>query len=633
MMQRRGGGKFRGGNRYNYYSDRFQSEHDDRSGGNKTEIKRVTFKTGRHINNRNINDNKLKAFLDDEDMVGELTQGEGSQRLSGEFKRGGTNFRNRRNRKGSPIPGRHVGGSGKLIQHPMGWYQVTIQHGAKYEKNIVLKLLLDGVSPSIFIPNYFKADMDTKLVNFFVDDYEVAQKIMRLDRKIELPDGFQIMIRVRGCVPQTKLDATVKERMKNAMVKRYNQATKALDLTKFHADPDLTETFCALSRPPIMSAAIDIIAENIPDLEALNLNDNKLNMLDHLKGIASKLSHLKILYLGNNKIFMLNSLDSLRGLPLVELFLDGNPFRKRVRDQANYVSELRKKFPKLLKLDGAELGPTIGFDVADEPSKQLPPWKAAYLCDPSGSELVQKFLEQYFILYDSDNRQQLLEAYHEQAIFSLTATNNQHYTPEEKLHAYWKVGRNLHHPRGFDYRLHSIKRGKLNVVALLTELPPSRHDPQSFAVDLTVFTPQLVVLTVTGLFKERNSNPRQEYTRAFQRTMVIVPNNGGFCIKNELLHVNNASQSQARNAFKGPVATSPQMTSPSSLPTTPQQAVSAPDDATKMQMIQAMSQQSNMNIEWSRKCLEETSWDFQRAIFVFSELFKQNKIPPEAFVK
>lgn len=29
----------------------------------------------------------------------------------------------------------------------------------------------------------------------------------------------------------------------------------------------------------------------------------------------------------------------------------------------------------------------------------------------------------------------------------------------------------------------------------------------------------------------------------------------------------------------------------------------------------------------SRRCLEETNWDFQRAGFVFTELNKQNKIP------
>jgi nuclear RNA export factor len=295
-----------------------------------------------------VNDSKLKAFLEDEDMAGELANvGEGSQRLSGEFRRGG-GIRNRR--KGSPIP-RHVGGA-RLVQSPMGWYSVTIQHGAKYDKDMIFKLLLNAVSPSVFIPNYYKIDTDNKTASFFVDEYDVADKINKLDRKLELPDGFKIMLRVRGSIPQTKIDDSLKQRMKNAMGKRYNPATKALDLTKFHADPDLSDIFCALFRPPIMTAAVDIIAENIPDLEALNLNDNKLNMLDHLKVIPQKLKNLKILYLGNNKvsswlvhwiftdlysppqIFMLNSLDSLKGLPLVELFIDGNPFKKRTRDSA-----------------------------------------------------------------------------------------------------------------------------------------------------------------------------------------------------------------------------------------------------------------------------------------------------------
>lgn len=330
-MHRRGGGKFRGGNRnFQQQNDRFQggkcqfrtlllftgsqispccelSDHDDRGGqGFKpSEIKRrVSFKNTvrnyRAVNDR-VNDMKVKAFLEDEDMVGELTQGEGSHRLSGEYRRGGAsnNFRNRR--KGSPIP-RFGNGGGKLIVGQAGWYQVTIIHGVKYEKDTLLKLLLNAVSPQVFIPNYFKVDTENNSVHFFVDEYDVAERIMKLDRRLDLPDGFKMLIRVRPSVPQVNIDNTLKERMKNAMVKRYNQATKALDLSKFHADPDLTDIFCALFRPPIMSAAIDIIAENIPDLEALNLNDNKLNMLDHMKSLSKKLTNLKILYLGDNKV-------------------------------------------------------------------------------------------------------------------------------------------------------------------------------------------------------------------------------------------------------------------------------------------------------------------------------------------
>lgn len=94
-------------------------------------------------------------------------------------------------------------------------------------------------------------------------------------------------------------------------------------------------------------------------------------------------------------------------------------------------------------------------------------------------------------------------------MLSITSTNNQHYTSEERcvemifitesydlfasfyayrLHQYWKFGRNLIHPKGYEHRFSSLKRGKLVVVALLSDLPPTKHDPQSFAIDLTFYT-------------------------------------------------------------------------------------------------------------------------------------------------
>lgn len=65
---------------------------------------------------------------------------------------------------------------------------------------------------------------------------------------------------------------------------------------------DLADIFCALFRPQIMVAAIDIIAANIPDLEVLNLNDNKIHNLDPLKMLPTKLKSLKILYIGDNRV-------------------------------------------------------------------------------------------------------------------------------------------------------------------------------------------------------------------------------------------------------------------------------------------------------------------------------------------
>lgn len=106
-----------------------------------------------------------------------------------------------------------------------------------------------------------------------------------------------------------------------------------------------------------------------------------------------------------------------------------------------------------------------------------------------------------------------------------------------------------------------------------------------------------------------------------------------------MVHINNVTPDQAEKAFKAPtvVVAAVPVAGPSavSLPVAAAAPVPAAgiDDNTKMQMVQAMSLNSNMNVEWSRKCLEEVNWDFQRAAFVFAELHKQNKIPPEAFVK
>lgn len=236
---------------------------------------------------------KIRAYLEHDDEMGsELRQGtsDAQRRPKGRFIR-----------KGSPIP-RGMGGGGRLIQHPAGWYMVTITQGGKYDRETLLRLLLSAISPSTFNAQFYRIDKDTNAVQFYLDDFDVAEKILRQDKKIDLPDGFKMIIRVRGSVPQTRVDETLKERMKMAMVKRYSAQTKAMDLTKFHGDPDFNDIFCALARPQIMTTVIDIIAENIPDLEALNLNDNKLGLLDHMKILTNKLPNLRILYLGNNKV-------------------------------------------------------------------------------------------------------------------------------------------------------------------------------------------------------------------------------------------------------------------------------------------------------------------------------------------
>lgn len=143
---------------------------------------------------------------------------------------------------------------------------------------------------------------------------------------------------------------------------------------------------------------------------------------------------------------------------------------------------------------------------------------------------------------------------------------------------------------------------------------------------------------MTGVFKERKVAVINEPYRSFQRSLVIVPSGSGFCIRNEMIHINNTTRIQDEKAFKDPASNGFQASTSAAVPVpaavaAPSVPLGGPDDNTKLQMVQTMAAHSHMNLEWSRKCLEETNWDFDRAGFAFAELHKQNRIPPEAFVK
>lgn len=601
---------------------RQHNEHDDRTKDGDVK-RRVTFKPQGRLGKGGgirISDMSVRAaFEDDQDM----NDNEGIPKFAN--RQGVNNKRGGFVRRGSPPP-RGINKK-RLIFSASGWFCIMIPFGQKYDKDFIIRSLMEQLSPNVFIPYYY--EVTTSEARFFVDDFKTAEKLVDLDRKISLPNGFKMLIKVKPLTPKATVNEEFKAKIKKAMAKRYNTVSSALDLTQFHADPDLLDVFCGLFRPMIMSAAAEVISQNIPELRALKLNSNKLHQLEHFKNICPKLPQVKVLHLADNRINMLPALDALKGWSLVELDLSGNPVRERYKDANAYVSEVRKRFPKLMKLDGIDLPKPIGFDIEDE--AVLPQAKASFLCNSAGADIVRQFLEQYFVIYDSNDRQPLINAYHENAMFSMTVCYTQHQTNQQRLTPYLAYNRNVLRSKDIDVRCRQLKMGRLPIVTLLTQLPSTQHDPQSFGVDLTLFTEKLILLTVTGVFKERKTNGSAELVRSFQRSMLIVPAGSGYCIRNELMHVNVATAKQERTIFAPP----PTLTSPSNFqsPVNATETGAALNDERKQMMVIAMSNQSGMNLDWSRKCLEETQWDYQRAAFVFTELHKENKIPPEAFIK
>ncbi|KAL1494139.1 hypothetical protein ABEB36_009785 [Hypothenemus hampei] len=598
-------------------------DHDFRGGD-----RRVTFKhggtRGGKFRNRDWS-NAIRSHLEDEDIDMNVGSGSGKSFRKGKKGKGG--------RQGSPMPL----SAKKLLNSPTGWYRVSIPYGNKYEKSFMAKLIFEMLAPLDFCPIAWQTNGTT--VIFYVDDDKVAEKILSLDRQVPLPNGFKLIVKVYPGTPNVDMTPAIKEKMKLVMAKRYNADNKALDLTKFHADSDLQENFCALFKPIVFMSVLEIIEQNIPNLEALCLNDNKLCVFGFLKKVSQRLPHIKILHLANNKIRDLMQLDAFIGLPIVDLLLDGNPLCDKYKEQTAYISEVRKRFPKCQKLDGIDLPPPITFDINEEGT--MPDAQQTFLCNVEGEGIVRQFLEQYFQIYDSKNRQPLLEAYHENTMFSFTSAYPYGLNKDKNvpwLNWYQTDNRNILKVQDPDRRSRLLKQGKLSVVSLLQEMPETKHDIHSFTVDLTLYTPQMICLSVSGMFKELKSGQKNPPTRFFFRTLVIVPAGTGFCIANEQYHITNATPEQAKEAFKTPslpVPASGTAAPPSTPEASPIIHTVSPvlDNNSKQELVNQIALKTGMNLEWSIKCLEGNNWDFMRACSTFEDLHSKGVVPAEAFVK
>ncbi|CAK6449640.1 unnamed protein product [Pipistrellus nathusii] len=501
------------------------------------------------------------------------------------------------------------------------WFKITIPYGRKYEKSWLLSMIQSKCSVP-FTPVEFH--YENTRAQFFVEDASTASAIKAVNYKILDQDNRRISIIMNSSPPpftvQNELKPEQVEQLKLIMSKRYDGSQQALDLKGLRLDPDLVaqNIDVVLNRRSCMAATLRIIEENIPELLSLNLSCNKLYRLDDMSSIVQKAPNLKILNLSANELKSEWELDKIKGLKLEELWLEGNILCDNFRDQSTYISAIRERFPKLLRLDGHELPPPIAFDV--EAPTMLPPCKGSYFGTEALKNLVLHFLQQYYAIYDSGNRKRLLDAYHDGACCSLSIPFTPQNPARSNLGEYFKDSRNVKKLKDPTMRFRLLKHTRLNVVAFLNELPKTQHDINSFVVDISAQTNTLLCFSVNGVFKEVDGKSR-DTLRAFTRTFVAVPaSNSGLCIVNDQLFVRNASPDEIQRAFAMPAPT------PSSSPV----PTLSPE---QQEMLQAFSTQSGMNLEWSQKCLQDNNWDYTRSAQAFTHLKAKGEIPEVAFMK
>uniref|UniRef100_A0A672Q0F1 Nuclear RNA export factor 1-like n=1 Tax=Sinocyclocheilus grahami TaxID=75366 RepID=A0A672Q0F1_SINGR len=321
-----------------------------------------------------------------------------------------------------------------------------IPFGKKYDKDWLLSSLQSVCSMPFHAVHYHT---DGNKAQFYVEDATTANALFKVSRKITDKEGYKVIFSIcDACPPPTLMYTDLKaadlEHLKQCMAKRFDGSQQALDLNNVRVDPDLVSQNIevTLNRRNSMLAVIKIIEENIPELICLNLSNNRLYRLDDLVDIVNKVPNLKILNLSHNELKTERELDKLKGLKLVELSLEGNPLCGHHKNQADYVSAIRERFPKLLRLDGHDLPPPIVFDLEVAPAT-LPPCKASYFCSEEIKNIILCFLQQYYSIYDSGDRQPLLDAYHDGAAFSLSIPFTLQNPSKSSLGEYQKDSRNI----------------------------------------------------------------------------------------------------------------------------------------------------------------------------------------------
>lgn len=197
---------------------------------------------------------------------------------------------------------------------------------------------------------------------FFVVGTDTALALRDLSRRVTTQTGHRLVIlATKSPMMTSQLDNDCKETIKQAMARLFDGNNQVMDLSNFRDAIEFKQKglFVILSKVNMLRTAIEIITENTPNLLALNLRNNKISYLEPLTKLKNSCHNLKALDLSNNnvsfcifknynndmitkiyfhkQIHNVEEISFLKGLDLVELVLEGNPFIEKFSVQATYI--------------------------------------------------------------------------------------------------------------------------------------------------------------------------------------------------------------------------------------------------------------------------------------------------------
>ncbi|TDG48043.1 hypothetical protein AWZ03_005460 [Drosophila navojoa] len=501
----------------------------------------------------------------------------------------------------------------------------------KFNKEDLFNFFFVMVSPELseFYPCYYKFEYNQHrfLVRECFDQIEHLVNNCNLEMKIPQITSDEQELTYQNSVPYyLRMNVTAmkqghlqpKKCIEQALQQRFAATNRVLNLEDFQSSEQLENVIVSLSSPRILSTVLRMASRKfLGNCIELRLGNNKILGLN-LRTL-SLLNGLLALDLSMNWIYDLSMLTALNEIPLRSLRLHGNPLCKKYVLPSEYIRDVKKVCPGLLRLDDVDLSTKPGLT----PQKD-------FLCDTAGYELVgEDFLCPYMQDFELlDTRFDLRRFYSEESIFTLTCSydiRRAHPTKPtnelcKRINKYNYFSRNLLKNSMDTCRVHL---GEHDIMQTLMQLPEVKHDYISMQTDVMHHDEQGAMVYVTGVLLDG-----PDLLLAFSRQFVLRVKEtecgiggGGqvMIIANERLNIMNPTPKQERDAFKV---------------VKPRELEPEPDDSleVKEHKLHILQEITGLRPKWCTRILqEEADWDMRSALKQFVKLDEQNKLPDEAF--
>ena len=446
----------------------------------------------------------------------------------------------------------------------------------------------------------------------------------------------------------------LRDRMTAMLNRRYNSELKLLDLSSLGTDPELVNLgiFSSNSRdakffPALMTVCDSIFTNSRQKREAVvsvTLANNSLINVSSVTTLSQTFPELQNLDLSNNQLQDLGAIQAWRWKfrHLDHLVISGNPIET---NDPTMQEAILKWYPTLRLLNTIQIRSDEDVKGGAEGKFPLPVLAPSFRDE---GFIGENFLKLFFPTYDT-NRTALANGYYDsESSFSLSINTSAPRaqdgtaTKSTSWDAYFKMSRNLTRITTLPARMSRGLTGTDLIRDLWLTLPPTRHpdllaESHKWCIechslpslpDPTEQSPSGVgglMVMVHGEFDEVDPSTRETTTtRSFDRTFVLGPGAGvgGIRVVSDILVLRAYGGSEAWqiDGNAAPLSTgSPQITTAPEGFALPVSGKSA-EQLQKETMILELGDKTNMTLEYSALCLEQSGWNLEEGLLAFEKV-------------